>query len=184
MPFMSDQFFHLAKNLRDLSSQHANEISLPAGAVLVSVACLESYINQVAEVALSGSNRRDFDALKNNLVKKLQFLNERGRIPNQLGPDILEDVASLYGLRGRLMHYRVDPEHPIDTATSFQRLVARFPESVRTEADVSTAELLTPLLAEWAVERISKAVKDLYKSGWEPPRPRWLELVDPQRFAN
>ena len=36
-------------------------------------------------------------------------------------------------------------------------------------------------LAEWAVDRVSEAIRGLYQCGWEPPRPRWLELVDPER---
>lgn len=92
-------------------------------------------------------------------------------------------MALLYGLRGTLMHYRTDPEHPIDTSTSLQRLVARFPKAVTSDADVSTEHLLTPNLAEWAVSRVSDAIVGLYQCGWEPPRPRWLELVDPDRLA-
>jgi hypothetical protein len=180
---MSDQFFQLAKNLRGLSSQHPNNISLPAGTVLISIASLEAYVNELAEMALRDANRRDFDALRDNLIRKLQLLNARGTTPDQLESDVEEDIALLYGLRGRLMHYRVDPEHPVDTSTSLQRLVARFPTAVTSAADVSTAQLLTPHLAEWAVERVSEAIKGLYKCGWEPPRPGWLELVDPGRLA-
>jgi hypothetical protein len=183
VPFMSDQFFRLAKNLRGLSSQHPDDISLPAGTVLISIAALEAYVNELAEVALRDANRRDFDAHRDNLIRKLQLLNARGNTPGQLESDVEEDIALLYGLRGKLMHYRADPEHPVDTSTSLQRLVARFPEAVTSDADVSTAQLLTPHFAEWAVDRVSKAIEGLYQCGWEPPRPRWLELVDPTRLA-
>ncbi len=183
MPSMSDQFFRLAKYLRDLSRQHPNDISLPAGTVLIAVAALEAYVNELGEMALGDANRRDFDALRDNLIKKLQLLNDRGQTPGKLESELQEDVALLYGLRGRLMHYRADPEHPVDTSTSLQRLVARFPKAVTADLDVSTSQLLTPNLAEWSVDRVSRAIKGLYQCGWEPPRPRWLDLVDPDRLA-
>lgn len=180
---MSDQFFRLAKNLCVLSSQHPNDISLPAGTVLVAIASLEAYVNELAEVALRDAHRRDFDALRDNLIRKLQLFNALGKNPGQLEPDVEEDVALLYGLRGKLMHYRADPEHPSDTSTSLQKLAARFPKAVTSDADVSTAQLLTPHFAEWAVDRVSEAIKGLYQCGWEPPCPRWLQLVDPGRLA-
>lgn len=183
VPSMSDQFFRLAKNLRDLSRQHAGDISLPAGAVVIAIAALEAYVNELAEMALRDSNRRDFDALRDNLIKKLQLLNERGKNPGELESDVEEDIALLYGLRGKLMHYRADAEHPVDSSTSLQRLVSRFPKAITSGADVSTGQLLTPHLAEWAVDRVTGAIKGLYRCGWEPPRPRWLELVDRGRLA-
>ncbi|GEM_PF-5531963 len=182
VPSMSDQCFRLAKYLRDLSRQHPNDISLPAGTVLIAIAALESYVNELADMALRDANRRDFDALRDNLIKKLQLLNERGKILGQLESDVEEDIALLFGLRGKLMHYRADPEHPVDTNTSLQRLVARFPKAATSDADVSTEQLLTPHFAEWAVDRVSGAIRGLYQCGWEPPRPRWLELVDPGRL--
>ena len=72
VPSMSDQLFRLAKNLRDLSRQHPNDISLPAGTVLIAIAALEAYVNELADMALRNANRRDFDALRDNLIKKLQ----------------------------------------------------------------------------------------------------------------
>lgn len=183
VPSMSDQFFRLAKNLRDLSRQHPNDISLPAGTVLIAIAALEAYVNELADMALRDADQRDFDALGDKLIKKLQLLNERGKTPGQLESDAKDDIALLYGLRGRLMHYRADPEHPGDTSTSLQRLVARFPNAVTFDADVSTEQLLTPNLAEWAVSRVSDAIRGLYQCGWDPPRPRWFELVDTGRLA-
>lgn len=183
VPSMSDQFFRLAKNLCKLSRQHPNDISLPAGTALIAIAALEAYVNELADVALRDTNRRDFEALHDNLIKKLQLLNGRGKTPGGLESDVEDDIALLYGLRGKLMHYRADPEHPIDTSTSLQRLVARFPEAVTSGADVSTGQLLTPHFAEWAVDRVIAAIKGLYQCGWEPPRPRWIELVDPERLA-
>ena len=183
VPSMSDQFYRLAKNLRDLSRQHAGDISLPAGTVVIAIAALEAYVNELAEMALRDSNRRDFHALRDNLIKKLQLLNERGQNPGELESDVEEDIALLYGFRGKLMHYRADAEHPVDTSTSLQRLVTRFPKAIASGADVSTDQLLTPHLAEWAVDRVTEAIKGLYQCGWEPPRPRWLELVDPGRLA-
>lgn len=183
LPSMSDQFFRLAKNLRDLSLQHPNDVSLPAGTVLIAIATLEAYVNELAEMALTDANRRDFDALRNNLIKKIQLLNKRGETPGELESEVEDDIALLYGLRGKLMHYRADPEHPVDTSTSLQRLAARFPKAVTSDADVSTEQLLTPNFAEWAVDRVSGAIKGLYRCGWEPPRPHWLELVDPGRLA-
>lgn len=76
VPSMSDQFFRLAKNLRDLSRQHPNDISLPAGTVLIAIAALEAYVNELADMALRDADRRDFDALRDNLIKKLRLLNE------------------------------------------------------------------------------------------------------------
>jgi len=183
VPSMSDRFFRLAKNLRDLSRQHPNDISLPAGTVLIAIAALEAYVNELADIALRDANRRDFDALRDNLIKKLQLLNARGKASDRLQSDVVEDIALLYGLRGKHMHYRADPEHPVDTSTSLQRLVARFPKAVPSDADVSTDQLLTPHFAEWAVDRVSEAIKGLYQCGWDPPRPRWFELVDPSRLA-
>jgi hypothetical protein len=180
---MSDQFFRLAENLRDLSRRHPNDISLPAGTVLIAIAALEAYVNELAEMALKDAHRDDFDTLRDNLIKKLQMLNERGETPGELESAVVEDIALLYGLRGKLMHYRADPEHPVETSTSLQRFVARFPKAVTSDGDVSTEQLLTPNLAEWSVDRVSEAIRGLYKCGWEPPRPRWLQLVDPGRMA-
>ena len=116
-------------------------------------------------MALRDSNRRDFDALRDNLIKKLQLLNERGKNPGELESDVEEDIALLYGLRGKLMHYRADAEHPVDTSSSLQRLVARFPKAITSDADVSTDQLLTPHFAEWAVDRVTGGIKGLYQCG-------------------
>ena len=126
IPSMSDQFFRLAKNLRDFSRQHPKDISLPAGTVLIAIAALEAYVNELAEMDLRDANLRDFEALRDNLIKKLQLLNERGSSPGELASDVEEDIALLYGLRGSLMHYRAVPEHPVDTSTSLQRFASPF----------------------------------------------------------
>lgn len=183
VPTMSDQFFRLAQGLRNLSYQHPNDVSLPAGTVLISIATLEAYINELAEVSLGEGDRGDFDRLGDKLRKKLRLLDERGEKPGRLNSEVEKDIGLLYGLRGILMHYRADPEHPVETKTSLQGLAARFPKAIASEGDVSTQQLLTPRMAEWAVDRITQAIVGLYKCGWGPPRSVWLKLLDPDRLV-
>lgn len=182
VPSMSDQFYRLAGNLRETSRRQPTDISLPAGTVIVGIAALEAYVNEVAHMALRDEARGEFENLRDNLRKKLQFLNERGKTPGELESVVAEDVVLLYGLRGILMHYRAEPEHPIATTTSLQRLTSRFPEVVTADAEVSVDRLLTPSFAAWAVERVTDAIRGLYRCGWDPPRPRWFQVIDPDRL--
>jgi hypothetical protein len=183
-PSMADQFHRLAQNLSTLAHRHRGDLSLPAGTVVVAVAALEAYVNEVAEMALTAQDQRaDFDRLRDNLLAKLRWLGEHGKRPDRLSEVTVGDVELLYGLRGILMHYRPVPEHPDETRTTFQRMAERFPAAVVGEGEISTERLLTSELASWAVEVIEAAIKQLYDVGWSPPRPFWLELVDPDEWA-
>ena len=202
VPSMSEHFHRLAQNLSTISSDHPDDISLPAGVVVIAAAGLEAYANELAEIGVPDERRGAFTQLDTNLVAKLEWLRdnpEPGGHPNNpaaLSDEILADAKLLYGFRGALMHYKPQPEHPVDTRTSLQRLLNRFPpESVREAApppsdqaagfvafaNTSLSRLLTPELASWAVDVLEATIRATYQAGWEVPRPLWIPFVDPTR---
>jgi hypothetical protein len=185
IPSMSDQFYRLAQNLATKAQQHPEDISIPAGTTVVAAAALEAYVNEFAEIVFThrAQAKTDFDKLKDNLIGKLEWLHAQAQNPAEAFADMLDDVRSLYGLRGLLMHYRPSPEHPAEKRTTFQRMAERFPDAVTRETELSTASLLTPDLARWAVEVFERTISSLYEEGWDPPRPQWLQMLDPEGWS-
>ena len=195
VPSMSDQFYRLARNLATTAADHPGDISIPAGVVVIAAAALEAYVNELVEIIVPEGRRAELTRFDTNLVAKLRWLRDnaadppsRPRESDALTEEILADVILLYGLRGELMHYAPQPEHPVATTTSLQRLLRRFPrgivrelqtpsESGEVPLSVSLSRLLTPELANWACEVLEATIKAIYRIGWEVPRPRWLTLV-------
>jgi len=191
IPFLSDTFYSLLIDLVNTSELHPEKISYPAGAVIIGVACVEGYINELIYMGslgqAEGENKRLQRKLENfgtDIIKKLKLLKKKARKDEEISEELLDDFRLLYGLRGKLVHYKVQEEKPNDPAyiSRLEALERRLFKDRRPQGDISLDRMLTTELAQWVRKLVFDLISALYKAGYEPPRPRWIELIDPKRF--
>ncbi len=186
IPSMSDQYFRFLMFLARPSQQNPHENSIPAVAVLMSAAGFEAYVNELINMAFSGeeseARRQELRKMRRtDVVAKLLRLRDFSKRPDALPEETVDDLRALVGFRGLLAHYDVQEEHPVDTQTSLQRLADRLAPDAT--GDIAFYVLVTPIATSWARDVMIAVVKGLYEVGYEPPRPRWIPLVDPDRWA-
>jgi hypothetical protein len=190
IPHMADSYFGLLEALVASSERNPGVVATPATAAIVAVATLESYLNELINITTFDGAEEGNDRIKAGLRKhgtdvpaKLAAVRSLSNRPAKVENDTMDQVRTLVGVRGLLAHYDPQAEHPTATRTSLQRLAPRLGVSLPAErvAHVSLDALLTPRLARWALDLTAQVIRQLYEAGYEPPRPRWLRLVDPAR---
>jgi hypothetical protein len=190
IPFMADSYFRLLEALIPGSESNPNEPAFPATAAIVAVATLESYVNELVAITGFDEVAETNDRIKAGLRKhgadlpgKLLGIRGRAAHPERFEDETLEEVRMLVGLRGLVAHYDPQEEHPTFTRTSLQRLAPRLGVSLPDEnVAVGSLDLvLTPEMSRWAFDLTCRVIQQLYNAGFEPPRPRWLDLVDSSR---
>ena len=121
VPFLSDAFYSLLVDLVETSKQHRENISYPTGTVIIGVACLESYINELIHMTSFSQTERENSRPKRNLrnlktdvIKKITVLKTIARKGEEISDELLEEFKLLIGLRGLLVRYEVQVEKPND----------------------------------------------------------------------
>lgn len=188
LPFMADNFYSLLIDLIETAKLHRAKLSYPAGAVIIGVACIESYVNELIFMTDFGTDKlgkQDLRRCGTDVLKKVEKLRTLAKRPEQIPNDLLNDFKLLIGLRGQLVHYDVQEEKPNDPGhmSRLEALERRLLQDKRQQGDVSLERILSAELAEWVKLLVTGLICALYKSGYEPPRPRWLSIVDPARFG-
>lgn len=192
VPYLSDSYYQLLNDLVTTSLKNPQLISYPAGSIIIATACIESYINELIFMHSFSTNKEDNKKIKKRLynfgtdiLKKLKYLKQLANNPKIIDEDIIDDLRLLISLRGKIVHYTVEEEKPNNQNVLFklQKLEKYLLKNRILQDSVSTERLLNPKTAVISKEIVFEVVKVLYKSGYEPPRPRWVTLIDPKRFG-
>lgn len=192
IPYLSDSYYQLLNELVDASKQFPELISYPAGAIIISTACIESYINELIYIYSFDLNpeknkqiKKDLNKNGTDILKKLNELKSLAKKPDAIDKDLIDDVKILIMLRGRVAHYSVEEEYPNnkEVLSKLQRLEKYIFNNHESVGLVSTQRLLNPKTTLISMNITTEVIKSLYNSGYEPPRPRWIELIDPKRFG-
>jgi hypothetical protein len=187
IPSMSDQYFPLLQGAAQAAHQQPDSMALPATTAILAVATIESYVNELNAIGPPfGSSptekeqlQHDFRRLGRDVVAKVRRLRELAANPDGLLEAIIDDLTLLVGLRGLLIHFDPQEEHPRLTRTSFQRLCDRVGIQIpKEDVDWLSLEfLLTPDLADWCVDLTTRVLRSLYGAGYHAPRPRWTPFL-------
>jgi hypothetical protein len=189
--YLSDTFYSLLTDLVETSKQRPGKISYPAGAVIIGVACLESYINELIYMRSFSRDedenkriKRSLENLGTDVIKKLKSLRTMARKDEEISDNLVDEFKLLYRLRSFLVHYEVQLEKPNDPGytSRLKALERRLLKDQRPKGEISFERMLTAEFAQWVRELVFNLISALYKAGYEAPRPRWIELLDPRRF--
>lgn len=191
IPYISDSYYQLLQDLVGTSKAHPESISYPAGSIIIAVACIESYMNELVFMAYGASTRendeikRSFAKLSTDILKKIKFLKGLAKKPTVISDELLGDLTLLVSLRGKIVHYSPEGEHPNnkELVSKLEKLEKRLFGNKKSGSSVSSERILVPETAEISRKIIIELVRSLYRSGYEPPRPRWVTLIDPKRFG-
>ena len=106
------------------------------------------------------------------------------RKKEDISDNSLDEFKLLYGLRGFLVHYEVQLEKPNDPGytSRLKALERRLLKDQRPQGEISLDRMLTAEFAQWVRKLVFDLISALYKAGYEAPRSRWIELIDPRRF--
>jgi hypothetical protein len=189
IPSLSDSYYLLLRDLIATSRRYPESIAYPAGCIIIAVACLESYINELIYISFSSSKpekvvvKKQMDGYKTDFVRKIKELKAIAKLPEAIDDELIKDVEFLVGLRGKLVHYNPEAEHPNNDKiiTKLEKLEKRLFGKNATPGLVTTERMLTTVTAEISEKIILEVTKKLYKSGYSPLRARWLETIDPDR---
>lgn len=118
-----------------------------------------------------------------DILKKLIELRSHAKDSSKISDSLIEDLRIVVALRGLIAHYTVQEEHPNnkDLLSKLEKFENRLLGN-KINGIVSTERILAPQLALSSQKLVIEVIDSLYKSGYEPPRPRWIEIIDPQRF--
>lgn len=193
IPYLSDSFFQLLNDLVTTSEKFPVSLSYPAGAIIIAVACIESYVNELIYIHKFNDNnienrrvKKVFDKFGTDILRKVIELRKRAEDQTVLSDDLVDDLRLLISLRGRITHYSVQEEHPNNKKflSKLERLEKHVLGKKQLKGAVSTERLLNPAVAIISKRVVIETISALYKIGYEPPRPRWIEVVDSQRFGS
>lgn len=184
LPFLSYPMFSFAVELARLALT-SKDMRAALTCVILCAAALEAYANELIETDFSKDTKRQQRLMKlgTNVVAKWRELGKIRGDGFDEGKEPFDSFKLLVGLRGFLLHFRVE-EEPVEAGEDFEsalerRLASKFPLRSGT---VSTARYLTGACADWAVTTTSQMIRQLFRLGFEPPSSAWVDIVDPGRF--
>ena len=185
---MSDSYYCLAKDLTIASMKSPEYIALPAGVIIIGVACIESYINELISMQHFHSDINQSNEIKNVLFKygtaiekKLTDLKKLAKYPNEIDDALISSLKDLIALRGRIIHFEVNEEKPNDKEylSKLQKLEKYLTESEQYKEIGSLDRILSLQTANIVLAFMLCILKSIYKAGYGTPSPSWQAILTP-----
>lgn len=190
--YLSDSYYFLMVDLISTAKKYPQNLSFSAGAIIMGYLSIESYINELIYMTRFGEKEEENLRVKNifqkygaNIVKKLKKLKAYSKNKSEILEETIEELGLFTNLRGFLVHFNVIEDYPNDPTfkNNLEELEKRIFGNNKLKGEVTLARILNPLFAEAIQKYVVALIKELYRAGYEPPRPRWVELIDPTRFG-